>query len=84
MELDLGKKTVYKVKLEGETYEVKKPSVREISSFNKKIKDVDATDQFDITKDWVASLGMPSEVVEDLEMDQFTQLLDMVSGLKKS
>jgi len=86
MDLDLGKRTVFKVKYEGETYDVKKPSVKEVSLFNRKLKEAgkDEYAQLDATKAWISGLGMPANVIEELEMEQFNLLLESISGLKKN
>lgn len=86
MDLDLGKRTIFRVKFEGKTYDVRKPSVKEVGLFNRKLKEAgnDEYSQLDATKAWVSSLGMPEEVIEQLEMEQFNTLLETVSGLKKN
>lgn len=85
MELDLGKRTVFKVKFDGKTHDMRKPTVAEVGLLDAKMKEAGGeVSQLDVTKEFLHQLGMPMEVLNALEVEQFGKLLDGVTGIKKN
>ena len=81
-ELDLGSKSVVLVKVNGESYKMRFPTMLEASNFKKYIDkpDVDELEAISLLFD---KLGMPKNVVESLETDQITNLVTGLMASKK-
>lgn len=82
---EVSKKTVYKVKIYEQVYEIRKPVVKDasvLSSFKEESSDEKKLEK---TMDLLASLGLPKDVSQSMEIDHFTQLVQKLFGeLKKN
>lgn len=80
--IDLGDDVKFEVKLKGETYHLREPSVAELRVF----KDASDDASVDALSDLLAKLGMPQEVVQSLGVSKakalIEGLLDLVNKKK--
>ena len=78
MEIDLGSSVVYKVKLNGQEYSLKEPSVKDIIGFQKEMKD----DKENIahTVNFINKLGLPKDICEDLGLAKLKMLVEKITG----
>lgn len=73
------KRKVFQFKLDSETYEVRCPSVEQI----KKFSDIEEKDSFDALVNLLDELGMPKNVLLDLDFDIVEQIADVIIPKKK-
>lgn len=83
--MDLSPKTI-QVKLLDKMYPIRRASVMEVRLASKKMKaageDVDKI--LELQAGIIEKCGMPKEVIETLDMEQFTDLSECVMGSKKN
>ncbi len=70
MEIDLGNEVVFKVKLNGEVYSLREPTVKDIRVLNQKGED--KSDESVI--DFIVSLGMPQKIADNLGLMKLKKL----------
>ncbi len=77
-------KTTEKVKIYGEWYEVKQPTVKDAITMTKKSKEAPTEEALVEMAEYVSSLGIPKEVINEMETDHFIQLVQyLTQGSKK-
>lgn len=74
------KKSEIKVKIYEKEYNLTKPKVRQVREMQEKLK---ADDKVQAMVDFMALLGLPKEVSEEMEIEHLTMLLDYLSDSKK-
>jgi hypothetical protein len=86
MSFVLEKKSVEKVNIYGKEYSLSKPTVRQTEKLQEEIKlsKDDQSASFGLMKKWVEGLGLPGEVIMDMELDHFVSLVEHLSGSKKN
>lgn len=79
-------KTELEVKLYGEKYSMRPPSVDEVETLQSKLKKLgdDSVESFGLMKSFVSELGLPKDVVGKMESGHFTTLVEYLSGTKKN
>ncbi len=67
-------------------YEIKTPRMFHQLDLEKRLKNTDGGEHSSalVMIDWVASLGMPREVLLDMEQATFLELFNAILGVKKS
>lgn len=79
MDLDLGQSVVYKVKINGEVYEMSAPRAKYVNNFRKKISN-DEGNEIDHFIKFVVDHGLPKNVAEDLDVVQLNKLAQGLTG----
>lgn len=81
--LELIKKKL-EIKYEGKDYSLRFPTYKESITYSKKLKENDSIEhQADALLDYLAGLGLPKEVSENLESEHIVQILDLINDSKK-
>lgn len=83
MSLEL-KRSESKIVIYGKEYKVQRPTVRQVRSLQVSTANKTDEERFVDLQKWVAGLGVPIEVLEDMEMEHFTELVAFLSGSKKN
>jgi hypothetical protein len=79
------KRTNMKVKIYGDEYDLRKPSVKEMEDFGERANAMaDDPKSLTLMKELVVSLGMPSDLIEKMEFDHFVELCNYLTGAKKN
>lgn len=74
-----------KVKILGREYDVERPSVGHVMTFQKKMKETDdSVDSFEYMCKWISDLGIDEETLKKLKINQLTQLVEYLSDSKKN
>lgn len=75
-----------KIKIYGKEYEILKPTVGEVRTLQKELRGIkgDEDKTFDYMIEWISKLGLPKEALENLELEQFNDLVTYLSGSKKN
>ncbi len=85
MQFKREQKTKVKVDLYGTEYEMRMPSVLEREELIKQIDDATKASQlYSLQKDFVCSLGLPLEVINEMEDDHFNELAKVFLTPKKT
>lgn len=83
-EIDLGNIEGINVKLGGEVYKLRKPTVKDVRSFKAKTDKKDSdVDDIDLFLEFVSKLGLPMAVAEVLELEMLEKLTDGLLGSSK-
>jgi hypothetical protein len=77
------KKSVLELKIDGQVYTVKYPTLKAVKHFQEKTKDAGEA-SLDITLEFLASLGLPVNVSEELEPSHLQTIIETISGSKKN
>jgi hypothetical protein len=77
------KKSVLEVKVDGQVYQIKFPTIKKIKSFQESLKSQGEPD-IGVTLDFLESLGLPKSVSEELEPSHLAAIIDTISGTKKN
>ena len=79
MNIDLGEEIIFKVALGDKTYELREPSVLEMSAFKTKI---DASEDTGLAEmvNLLVVIGMPKKVVENLGIQKMNKLVEGILG----
>jgi hypothetical protein len=78
------KKSVLAVKVDGQEYQIKFPTIKTIKMFQDKVKSLGGENDLEATLDFLASLGLPKEIGEELEPAHLASIIDVISGSKKN
>lgn len=75
-----------KIKIFGKEFEVEKPSVHSVMTLQSKLKDIseDSVETFNVMCGWIGELGVDSEVVKKLKVNQLTMLIEHLTDSKKN
>lgn len=82
MEFKVEKKSI-RVKIGDQAYEVKVPSVMQQKSLQAKLADGGQEKSIDIMTDHLIALGLPAEVINELDVDSFLELYEFIHMPKK-
>jgi hypothetical protein len=77
------KKSVLAVKFDGQEYQVKFPTIKVLRQFQAQIKESGEQD-LGVTIDFLANLGLPASVTEELEPQHLQAVIEAISGSKKN
>ena len=80
MQIDLGQKPKADVKVGASVYQMDVPSVRQSQAFKDKMEAGEKGKEFDIFVEFIETLGMPRQVVEELSIEQVTRLTEGLMG----
>lgn len=78
-----AKRKDLKIDIEGVVYEIKSPKMSQFEELQKLIKDKPAEELFLLYKEWLISLGLPTEALEELDKDDFLGLVQFVTSPSK-
>jgi len=80
------KRVSFKFKIDGTFHHVKKPNLKLIRDFQNKQKELEKGEGDTIQGmiDFLAGLGLKPEVSEELDGDMLTDIVETVTGQKKS
>lgn len=82
MEFKVEKKSV-RVVIGDKKYEVKVPSVSQQKEIQKKISEAGSNESLDVMSEHLVNLGLPLDVVNDLDADTFLELYEFIHMPKK-
>lgn len=82
-ELDLGSKKVLKVKFEGESFDVRFPSMLEAVELGKKTKDKTEAEQSDVMVEFLVKLGLSKKLMGVLDPDAVNMIVENIMPSKK-
>lgn len=84
MDLELKRKIV-NVKLDGKSYALTVPNLREAESYQEKVNLADKEGKyFDLVCDFLKDRGLPEDVVSSLEIDHVNLIIENLLGVKKN
>jgi len=85
MTFEIKKKVQESITIYGDKYVVIKPKVLEVKEMQKELQNAgkDADKEFDITMKYIENRGIPKNVIEDLDIDEFQGLVEYLVGKKK-
>lgn len=83
MELVFDKRTEIKLSVYGQTYTLKKPTIKQVKSFESRMKDSSGK-EMEMASEFLNELGLPIEVTENLEVDHFSKIVESLMGVKKN
>lgn len=81
--LEIKQKTKLTVKIYDQSYEMNKPTFSQVANMQLKIEEEGEKKALFIMRDFIHALGLPLEVIDELEVDQVISLIQYVSGDKK-
>lgn len=79
MDINLGDDIIFKVSLNGESYELREPTVKEMSEFKSNL-DASEDKGLDEMISLLVRIGMPSEVVNSLGIQKMNKLVEGILG----
>lgn len=77
--LDLGAKTVYEIKYDGKTYQLKEPTARDINNYQKASKENEGKELENLLN-FLNDLGLPKEIGEELGLSKIEKLSKYLIG----
>jgi hypothetical protein len=85
VELVIPDKKKAKITIYGVSYDVMKPTVSLMEQFTYGMDSVDDKEKFKRSKELVSKLGIPMDVLDSLEIDHFTMIMEfLTSQVKKN
>jgi len=82
MDLEL-KRTKIKVKIYDDTFEVRKPTVKEYEAFAKNAVGLSESSAIDKMRELLKNCGISEKALDDLEMEHMTEVFQFLVGSKK-
>lgn len=79
----VAKKKTLKVTLDGQTHEMRCPTIGERQAFTEKLKDCKPDEAVQIYAEWFSDLGLPKDVLFGFDADDFFDFLEFVTNPKK-
>lgn len=79
-----SKKIKRKVTIDGVTYEIKSPKVKDADMLFELSQDSNNLDKLKLLVDYMDRLGLPKSVSEDLDVEDFTSLCQKLFDVKKN
>lgn len=77
-------KSKIKLSIYGSEYEISKPTYGQTQNLQERLKTEGEKESMKIMRDFVISLGLPEDVLNNLELDHFLALIEHISGAKKN
>mgnify|MGYP000116563521 CR=1 FL=1 len=71
------------VDVNGQVYQVKIPSLKELTAFEKKITSANSLDAVSLYEEFFASYGLPLEATDKFGLKHWKMLVEEFSGTKK-
>jgi hypothetical protein len=82
-EISLTEEMAFKINALGKSFDIKKPTAREVATLHKKTKDADEFARLEALLDFFESLGLPKELSSRLNTDQVIELSENLLTPKK-
>lgn len=83
-EIDLGEDIEFQVKYRGAVYQLREPSAKEISSYQKRLEGAGAEDATSALLAFVSNLGMPIDIAEAMPASKLNALVrGLLDGMSK-
>lgn len=83
MDFEIAGKSQLKVKIYGQDYVLAKPSVKLIFDMQKELKAAGDEGAVGVMSDFLSKCGLDKEVVESMELDHFTALIEFITKAPK-
>ena len=83
MEFKVESKKI-KITIGDKSYDMKLPSVMKMQDMQAKLKDAESDKVIPLMADYLKDLGLPNDVVMELDYDTFLDLYSFVNGSKKN
>jgi hypothetical protein len=84
-DFEVKKPAELKICIYGQTYSIKKPTVKFSEDMQKKLKSAEGSGgELQAVKEVVGSLGIPSAVIDEMTTDDFLSMTNHIFGVKKS
>ncbi len=68
----------------GTDYKCTKPTFKQVVDMQDKIEELDGKAKLNYIKDVIVSVGIPGEVVDDMQSESVLELLEIITGAKKN
>jgi len=81
--VDLGEKAKVTVKVKGESYDMRLPTVKESQTLKEETTNLSEEEQFEKSISLLELLGLPRDVSLDLDSQQFDKLNEGLMGMSK-
>lgn len=78
------KKRKLEITFEEKKHQLSFPTVRQMEDFSKSFSTVKPEEQLSITINLLNELGLPSDVSYSMEPDHLREIIEVISGQKKS
>ena len=75
-------KKVFKFEYDGNVYELKSPSVKDVTKLQERIKK--EGESVDIAIDFLSNLGIDKNICYEMEVDNLNTIIEAVVGAKKN
>lgn len=79
----VAKKKTLKVNIDGESYEMKCPTIGDREAFTEQLKSAKPEEVVGLYADWYQSLGLPREALYKFDADDFFDFIEFVTNPKK-
>lgn len=76
------KKKVYKFKYDGNEYELKAPTIRQVEKMQREAKGLKEENAIESTLNFLNDLGLPKKIAYDMEAEHLEIIVNEVSGVK--
>lgn len=85
MDIEIKERTKVKALIYGKTVELSKPTVGQIEKMQTEMKSAKDTGVSEMTvmKNFASTIGLPVDVCDTLEVDQFLELVEKLTATKK-
>ncbi len=83
MDFEIKRKAQVKVKIYDQEFAIRKPTVGELEGMDTEIRGAQG-DSIKIMRKYMVALGMPEQILNDLEADHFVELFQFLNGTKKN
>lgn len=80
MEFRIPEKKKLKIWIDEKCYEYSKPTMKMAEEFGEEVEGLSDKDKAIKTKEYVAKCGIPLDVLQDLDTDQFTALMEAIQS----
>ncbi len=77
MEINLDSEVLIKARLGDKVFELSEPTVKQVQSFQKKMK---GDDDMEAYADFLADLGLPKDITENLGISKLKKISDGLLG----
>lgn len=84
MDFEVAKRPKLKVKIYDNEFNMVKPTIRQAEGMRKKLKAMAEGDELKVMGEFLQELGLPSSIMEEMELEHFTSLTEWLLGVKKN
>lgn len=78
--IDLGNDEIFSVKLNGKSYDIREPTVKDATAFQKAQKDKQEGDEISLFINFLEGLGLPRDIAENLSLSKIEILTKRIMG----